>query len=200
MTEQIDLESLERDSYRTTWSDGLLDLCAGVGLAGMGALWLTEHAGLGGVVPALAIPLWMAARKSISEPRSGYFRPNEERRRKIRFGLAGVLVLGVVMLGLGLTLYVARTGDAGGGIAAARIVRGLPAILLALLAGLSGAVFGIPRMPAYAVVLLVSGGVCVWQELHPGWPMLMSGLVVTATGVVLVWRFLRRYPLPREAS
>lgn len=53
----MDLKTIERATYRGSFSDGLLDLFTGIALSFLGLLWLTDYAAFGGLAPALLIPV-----------------------------------------------------------------------------------------------------------------------------------------------
>jgi hypothetical protein len=192
----IDLTSVERNSYRSMFDDGLVDLFAGISLLFLGVTWLTEYAAFGGLMPVLLIPFWPAVRKKLVEPRSGYVRLAEPRRRRIRQGMAGSILLGVLALLLAVTAYFVLTsdGDRGREIFDS-IGPGLPAFLLTLMAAMAAWWFDLPRFFGYAGVLLVAGLLGIWLDLEPAWSLLGSALIVTATGTALLVRFVRNTPI-----
>ena len=55
------------------------------------------------------------------------------------------------------------------------------------------------RMYVYAAVLAVGGVLTAWQDASPGWPMLMAGITITATGTALLVRFIRDNPVVETA-
>lgn len=188
----INLESVERKSYRSMFDDGLLDLFVGISLLFLGLMWLTENAALGGLMPALLIPIWPIARKRFVEPRSGYVRLAEPRRKKIRRGIAGSIALGLLALLLGVAAYIGLTSDSSPAEAILdSLGSGIPALLLALMAIAAARMFDLPRFFVYAAGLLTLGLLGVLFDLEPAWSILGSAILVTATAVVLMARFAR---------
>jgi hypothetical protein len=186
-----DLGLLERNTYRSTWHDGLLDLFAGVGLLLIGAAWLTEYAGLGGIAPALLIPLWAPFRRKWIEPRAGTVRFREERVATERRKYFAMFALGSVAFVVGVGVYLAaREGGAG---------PGLPKALLAVLLGAAGLIVGLAfgqlRFVAYAMASLALGAWAVLADAHPAFQFLGLGACVTGTGAVLFFRFVRSHPI-----
>ena len=50
--------NLETQMYRARFSSGLLEVFIGVALSAMGAMWLTELAGIAGIAPIVLVSLW----------------------------------------------------------------------------------------------------------------------------------------------
>ena len=192
-----DLEGIEQRAYQTLWEDGLIDLFVGAGVLGIGVSWITGYPVFGAVLPAMLVPMWQAARKRIAEPRSGYVEFSPRRKGRERRGLGILLLVGSLMLTLAIALFaIARHGaQAFEGITPV-VIPALPAALLALGAALVGAIVGIHRFLAYAVLLLITGAVGTALAAEPGWHMVASGAAIAAVGVVRLASFLRRYPRP----
>jgi len=70
------LEHLEGEAYQDSFSDGLVDVFLGLGLAVIGVtwLWLEPVAGLAGVFAAAIAGILVPVRRRIVEPRVGYVR------------------------------------------------------------------------------------------------------------------------------
>ena len=80
------------------------------------------------------------------------------------------------------------------------LVPGLPGILLAAPAVLTGLTIGVPRFHLYALLFVIAGAVGVLLELEPGFYMAVAGTVVLFAGLVLVTQFVRRCPVPDEVA
>lgn len=192
MGDDIDLASMEQEVYRAWWSDGIVDLYLGLSLLWMGLMWtwVNDLSGIAGVLPAVFVAPMLAARKRFVEARLGHveWRPARrgwERRNVWLFLATGI---GLFVLGASTALLV----DASGGLSYA------PAILAWLLAALAvglAVMLDARRMLLYALVLAIGGIVVVALEAEPGWPMLAAGVVATATGLVMLRRFVERYPV-----
>ena len=178
--------------FKGFWQDGALDLSAGVALLVTGVFWLTGPAVGQSLAPVIALALYPILRSKVTEPRLGYVRFSAERRSRLRFGNWLMLAIGVATLGLGVGFYFMRAEVSS---IAKTLVPGLPAALLGLMALGGAAILGLRRFQMYALALVVGGGVVVVVEAHPGWALLAGGVVVTASGLVLMLRFVREYPV-----
>ena len=196
MPREAGLEHLEERAYRETYSDGLIDIFVGLSLVWIGAawIWLEDFAGLAGVLPAVFLTSMIALRKRFLEDRTGYVKFGKERRQWERRNLAAVLTGGVLMFLVGVAVFLAVTQTGSGTDWMAELVPGLLAWLLALGAVVLAFLFGVRRLFLYAGALTVAGAVTVWADANPGWPLLTSGVVMLAVGIVMTVRFVRRYP------
>ena len=193
MAEPGELETLEREAYRASWSDGIVDTYLGISLIWIGAnwIWLPDLAGLAGVLPAVLVTPMLALRKRFVEPRLGYVRWRAPRRRWERRNIWASLMAGVVVFMGGVMLFLYLSG--GGAAPALNLAPGILAWLLALLAVGLALLMSLWRMLIYALVLAASGVVVVVTEANPGWPMLACGVVATIIGLILFNRFAHRY-------
>ena len=57
---------------------------------------------------------------------------------------------------------------------------------------------GAHRFHAYAAVLLAGSGVGIWLSLEPGVYLAAAGAVILATGIAMLVRFVRKYPVVAE--
>jgi hypothetical protein len=193
MDERTDLEQLERDVYRAYWSDGIIDIYLGLSLLFIGAMWtwVNDLSGLAGLFPALFVVPMLAAHKRFVGARLGHVEWRPARRSWERRNLSWLLAAGVILFALGIGVYlVAAGGSTDIGLA--------PGILAWLLAGLAcglAVVLDARRFLLYAAVLAVSGVIVVALASPPGWPMLACGSVATASGIVLLRRFVERHPV-----
>jgi hypothetical protein len=199
VSENADLGTLEREAYRASWSDGIIDLFAGLSLIWIGAawIWLSDLAGLAGILPAVFVAPVLSARKRFVEPRIGYVQWRGPRRRWERHAQWAVLLAGVGVFVLGIALYVYKSGA--GGDTAVNLAPGILAWLLAVFAGALALLTSVWRMLLYAAVLFVAGFAVVAAQANPGWALLAGGLTATVVGVVLLRHFVHRYP-PVERS
>lgn len=200
MAAQTELETLERDAYRASYSDGIVDIYVGLSMVWIGAswIWFTDMAALAGVLPAVLLAPMISARKRFVEARLGYVQWRAPRRRWERRNLLVLLAAGIclLLLGGGMYVFVSTAGDGTGSL---QLAPGILAWLLALLAVGLALLLDAARMLAYAAILAVMGVVVVALGSMPGWPMLATGVVATAVGLVMLYAFVRRYPVePRE--
>ena len=193
MNTSQDLKALEQQAYLETYSDGTIDLFIGLSLAWIGAawLWLPDLAGVAGVFPAVFITSMLSGRKRLLESRLGYVKWSEPRRRWERQNLYGLLGAGTAIFLIGIAAFLVVSD---GPSLPLDWVAALPAALLALVAVGLGAVMRVGRMVGYGCILIAAAAASVIWELGPGWPLLVSGLAITVTGLAMLVRFLSRNP------
>jgi hypothetical protein len=196
MSTHADLDALERDAYRASYADGIIDLFAGLALLWLGATWIWFEgiAPFAGILPAILVVPMLAARKRFVEARLGYVRWRAPRRRWERHSLWLVLAAGVIVLGIAVALL-ALGGETAGGVTPRDAGPGIMAWLLALMAAGLAILVQLSRALAYAAVLAATGLLAVLTGSGPGWPLLLSGGVVTACGALLLVRFARTHPV-----
>jgi hypothetical protein len=171
----------------------VIDFFFGISLAWIGAawIWLPNLAAIAGIFPAVMVTAVLAGRKRLVEERAGYVKWAEPRRRWERRNLWLAIAAGVALLGLGVGLFAVES-------AGTKVFESVgPAILAWLLAIMAiGVAFLISawRMLAYAALLVVTGALAANQDANPGWPLLVAGIVITATGAAMLSMYLRRHP------
>jgi len=195
MSGQADLESLEREAYRASWSDGIVDIYVGLSMIWLGAMWVWENdlSAMAGLVPAVFVAPMLSARKRFVEARLGYVRWRAPRRDWERRNLWMLLAAGLGLFLMGVAAYLLASSDDSPG--SLRLAPGILAWLLALLGVGLALVMDARRMLLYAALLAVGGVVVVMLEAMPGWPMLVTGMVATVAGGAMLWRFVRRHPV-----
>ncbi len=187
----VDTKQLtEPDLFRSYWDDGLLDLLSGLAVLGIGVGWAAGLGPLAALQPPLWVLLWTPLRRRIVEPRAGYVRFARSRRRRSARELGLTLVLGLTVLSLAvLAAAIVRSGGVTPLLGS--LDAGIPALLVALPAGLAGLLTGARRFYAYALVLVAAAGAAALFPLGPALPLAAAGLVVAGTGAALLTRFLR---------
>ena len=187
-----DLDRLETNAYRESFSDGVVDLFAGSSLIWIGAcwLWLEAIAPLAAILPAALAPTLIPLRQRLIASRAGYVRWAAPRRTWERRQLAGLLALGIGALGAGAALSAFR-GQWEGLVDAGSLSAAIPAVLITIPVIVLAAASGLRRLWGYAAVLLVTSAATIVVSPQPGWPLLAGGIAMLLTGAVLVARFLR---------
>jgi hypothetical protein len=192
-----ELSAIERDAYRASYRDGIIDLFVGLSLGFIGAMWIwaTDYGGLAGVLPAVVAPGLIPLRKKVVEDRGGYVKWSAPRRRWEQRNLWAIFGAGVVVLLLGIGAFLAfeSGGSSQDGLVA--VGPGLLAFLLALAASGLGIMMEQLRFFAYSAVLVAGGIVAIVRETNPGLPLLIAGAVVTITGTAMLSRYLRANPV-----
>lgn len=181
--------TLESRLFRQYWDDGLLDLFAGIGVAGIAAFWALDLVALGAVAPAVLAAFWVPIRRAVVEPRIGLVEfSNARANRNVRLGVGSAVVGGAMLVGfVGLTLSAHSRSLS----ALSLISPGVPAFLLALLALFAGWGLGLARFLVYAVVLCLGGVGVVLIDARPEIAMAVGGFVMLLSGGWRMARFLR---------
>lgn len=186
------LETAERRAFQSFWNDGLLDLMMGLVILVMGLAWWQDVAVMGAIFPAACVAMWHPLRRRLVEPRMGFVEfsgPRELKNRSFRFGLAGFFA-GTMVLGLlGYALW-------NGGVMPrpAEWIAGFPLLLLAIPSIFFALFTRCRRFLWYAFLMLLAAVELVMQELEPHAGLIASGAIITVSGVVLLARFLSKYP------
>jgi len=196
-----DFGPLKRKIYLAYHQDGILDLVAGSVVLGFGLNMLT-----GNIVFLmfgwLAMMLYVLIKQRITAPRFGYVRFESE-KKSFRKGLvsAGIGVL-VLLFFFVLNIFVSRqptSPDAQAWIQRYHMVPlstmlfGLPALVAALLLGLK-------RFYLYALLAAGLPLLGALLNIETYIPIVTTGLVVLAFGVILLVNFLKKYPLNTESE
>jgi hypothetical protein len=153
---------------------------------------------LNGVVFVLFFPLFLYLKKRIVAPRVGMIKPGPARRRKMN-----LLVLATILAVLVTIAMIVFTGRAGG--AASRMVAGIPMVFWAfslaavLITSIVAWLIDWPRLIVYGLLVAITIPVDAVYFLKSGRIPLtvIPMLVMVGTGIYLLVRFLRRYPLPQ---
>lgn len=190
------MNTIERQVFRTYWNDGLLDMFGAVGILAIGIAWTVEAHVFGAIVPALLVPLWAPMRQRFIEPRLGLVEFSDDRERRNTKRLGMVAAFGIGTLGLFLTLYFARTRL--GFDADISLVAALPALLLALLAIITAFLVSTLRFLLYAALLAISGLGGALYGIEPGPILVIAAVAMLGIALFVIGRFLRNNPASGE--
>ncbi len=182
--------TVESALFRSYWDDGLLDLLCGVGLVGVGIGFGTGMFIFLVIMPAMLTVLWRPLRTWVVEPRSGYVRFSQSRQRRTTRELRLTAALGAVAFVLAVAFFF-MLRSRGATPFAVHLVPGLPAALVAVGFCLAGWLTGARRFQWYAAALAVAALATIVVNGDPGPPLAAVGLIVVATGAVLLSRFLK---------
>lgn len=187
---------MEKALYRRSFGDGWIDILTGLGLTGVGLCWISGQIALTALVPAVLIPFWAIGRRSLVHPRleTPEFREGFRKAGEIR--LTGWAIFGAVVFLTELVIFVAASRQGGDAPALARdYAVALPMLLIAI-GLLAGLMIGARRFLAYAAAALLIGGTGAWLQVEePGLLIAALGCVILLTGLGLLIRFVRAYPL-----
>jgi hypothetical protein len=212
VTESGDLREIERRAYRSTYQDGLYDLCYGIFLAAWAVVPVLKGLEVStylAVLPFLAVPaiILIVGKTYITNPRLGSARYGPKRMaqatRLLGVGAVALLVMYLLIIvgsvwGIRLS-GVRKVGDLT-----------LPLIeSLVIFVGLSVLAYYSDFRRLYLYAFFVAAGILVAEFLYQyvGTPLdilLAFGipaLGIMVTGLVLFFGFLKKYPRPaREAA
>jgi len=189
--EIADPRDVERKIFESFWDDGLIDIFAGVGLCLVGIAWILSVPVLGVLIPIVLVPVWLIARKRISIPIAGYVKFSRERSENVHRTSVILIITGyAVLVALG-TLYVIVRSAGMRPDLLARLVIGLPSLVVAVVVLLSRFLFDMPfRTLGYAAMVLLVGILGIASGLDPAYQFLAIGGGFVAVGSFLLKRFL----------
>ena len=189
------MSELKKKIYFSYHEDGLLDLLMGLCILGFGLSMATDNS-VFLVASWIWIPVYMPMKNSITVPRLGYVRLNEERTLASRLML--LLGIGVVaaLLFLGVAVFSAQDS------LPASLMDWLRTYDMMLIGGLFALFFvgawlwtAVRRFLVYAILIeaLIFAGIQLGME-PPVYTMLPGGLIALA-GLGKLLRFLQKYPV-----
>lgn len=207
MAEQIDLKEMEKKMWKSTFQDGLWDVYFGLIIMGIGFSWLGGFFGLPETVDVLvtliswdigAMIIFFLCKKLITQPRMGLVKFGQKRKKRNKF-LA--LLLGIMVAFTIITFIFTLLGI---------FHLQLPGFLVMLLIGLlfitlpiSLLAYFLQMRRLYLYALLGGLGLFISELLQPiiGAPYhdIITfggiGLIITITGLTLLFKFLHKYSL-----
>lgn len=191
----LDLKSttLEHRIHRVYWNDGTLDLIIGMVIILIGIGWQLGQVALSAVIPGVAVPIWIALRKGIVEPRMGTVVFSGERQGRTRSGLIRVVAAGAIVLLCVVGLILLRQGWS----PVSRVEAAspaIPAVLIGIAGVFSGTLFQLWRLTAYGAVAFAIAAAGTLLGIEPPIQIMACGAVPLVAGVVLLSRFLHEFP------
>ncbi len=205
MTDIIDLKKLERKAFTSIFQDGFFDIYFGILFIGIGLLIsLTETLprilvyGLFGTIIVLDLVLFLGGKRLLTVPRIGIIKIGQKRKaKKMKF----VLILTVVMLITGI-FYILTTLDL---IPFEEYVSAFVfGVFFAVPISLLAHFLGMDRFYIHAIL----GGLSFFiSELslsltsnvfYSFLAFLITGIIISATGIVFLYKFVQKYPVQNE--
>lgn len=187
MAEKINLMEIERKVWTSYFQDGFWEIFFGLMALTAGLRGLTDNV-LFTFGILLAVLVSVLGKKYITVPRMGMVRfSNPRRDRQIKmFVLLGVSIVALLVLMIipgALNLQISTSP--------------IMAVWIALIFGLLAYLLEFKRLFVYG--LFFAGSEAVWGMF--GMPLgpiahLVSGIIILAVGLVVLTRFLKKYPLP----
>lgn len=198
MTQNNDFKDLANRAYVSYHQDGIIDILLGAGITGFGLQMLFDSSGLM-LLTWMPFLFYMPMKNHITAPRFGYVRftgEQEERTRNTRLILIGLLTF-TLFLGLFVFVTYGRVSPEAQDFLGQNIML-LLAVLTAMLLAVVGVATGLKRFYVYAGLTLLFNAAGAFLPIHEGVTTVLLGLTILASGIWLLVRFLRAYPLPDE--
>jgi len=193
MTQDIDLKEIERKAFTSYHQDGLADIMAGLGILLAGISMIYDVSTIVIICICLFAPLGAKAKKALTIPRIGFVQFNKALfSRKNR-----VLILAFTVTFIaGIVNFITFTGDEVGWKALVKDLELVPfGFAASLILAVVGFLFSIDRLIVYALLTVSSFIICHLFDLSPAINFFFLGAVILVTGIVLLLRFLAKYPL-----
>ena len=201
MSTTKDFNSLKQKVFLAYHQDGIIDLVAGTVIFGFGLNMLTGNI-VFLMVGWMAMMLYVLIKQRITVPRFGFVRFES----KERIASKGMVSLGIGVLVLfffvSLKFFIDRQPSSPEMqawiqryhmVPLSGLLFGLPALVAALY-------FGLKRFYLYALLAVGLPALGAWIAIETYVPIVTTGLIVLAFGVVLLTAFLKKYPLTDEAG
>ena len=196
MSYELDMKEIERKVYLSYSEDGLVDIAIGMVILLWGVFLVVEPSGLIALLGPLALAIWYLGKRFITIPRTGRIQPSQKMERKMRNLTIFLLVLGFIVLGGILTgMIIGYTSSSSYSLGILGLVIAAGVSLLAYLLNAA-------RLYAYAVLLFAAfaGGEILSASITTfdafAFSVILAGALILLSGLVVLVRFMRRYPLP----
>jgi hypothetical protein len=198
--------TLERKMWSRVFDDGLFDLYLAVVFINV-AFWriATELGQPYSVMIFLGVllasnPIYVAAKRRITLPRIGYFKPSQ--RHRTRAGVIGAISVSVTIVMVGATML-ALAGTFSGEISLLLVLFAVLAIKMVVMFSLAAHHLGIVRFYGYALLgaagMVGAEAAVATADISRGWDLVamfgVPAIAMVPTGLVLLARFTRAYPL-----
>jgi len=196
MSYELDMKEIERKVYMSYSEDGLVDIAIGFVILVWGVLLVVEPSGLIGLIGPLAFAIWYLGKRFITIPRIGRIQPSQKMERKLRNLAIFLLVLGVIALGGVLTGWIVGYAFSSG------YSLGILGLVIAAGVSLLAYLLNAARLYAYAVLLFIAfaGGEILSASITTfdafAFSVILAGALILVSGLVVLVRFVRKYPLP----
>ena len=207
LTREPNLKEIERKAYMSYHQDGLLDIFAGMYVIGFGlgifmdVIW---DFGMGVIIfpggfIAVALSLWIAAKRKITMPRIGF----------VKFGPAGTtrlmaIFIGLAVVGLGLSMvFTFATLQSGSRqlldliFQNGMIIVGFGTLAVCIIFGYS---MGLRRLYAYGLLAMITLAIGHFMGIFFAYILMGLGTTVTVVGFALLISFVKKYPLKGDKA
>ena len=193
MAERISLKEVERKAWTSYFEDGLWDIFLGTMLLIGGIRSLTDNVWYTLLVLPLILVLPLG-KKVITTSRLGRVKFGPARKRKLDKLTTGLIISVLAVFAL---LLLIRSGLSFRGIPISPIM----AVWIAAFFGVLAHYLDFRRLYAYGLLYGLSE--VIWGQfgkLIGATIQTISGIAILLIGIVVLMRFLRKYPLPAEGA
>ena len=206
MTKQNTLRDIEKKTYMSYHQDGLIDIIIGLYALtfGLGIIIdrlfeLNFATIIPGMLIAIVLPIWLAAKRKITLPRIGYVNIGAKGSNKLF-----ALLLGLSVAGLGVFfLFTMLTLESGRPEWIETILFQYGTIWIGLGAAVIGSLFaytmGLKRLHAYGLLTLALFASGYFLSFPFQYLLILTGGVIMACGLALLVQFIQKYPLQKGA-
>ena len=207
MTKQNTLRDIEKKTYMSYHQDGLLDiviglyaLAFGLGIVVDKILDINFAVIYPGIMIAIVLPIWIAAKRKITMPRIGYVNIGTKGTNKLF-----ALFLGLAVAGLGVFfLFTMMTFQNGRPEWIETILFQYGMIWIGLGAAIIDSLFaytmGLKRLYGYGLLTLALFVAGYILAVPFEYLLLLIGGIIITNGAVLLVQFIHKYPLKKGAS
>lgn len=197
MPAEIDLKKIERKAYLSYHQDGLWDIFLGIFFLGVGIFMFLNTVYLMGGLIAVFVPGAIIIKKWLATGRLGYVKFGPGRQAQEKRSKAKLSMLLTLTMILGIITFYAFTGNSEW----QTWIRNLGIIpfgfVLALVLGAVGLLFEMKRFVLYAGLILAVFIAGHLTDSDPPAYFMLLGIIFLIAGLVMLIRFLRKYPKPK---
>ncbi|MDO8125244.1 MAG: hypothetical protein Q6364_12815 [Candidatus Hermodarchaeota archaeon] len=194
MNESINLQQLERKAYLSYHQDGVIDIFIGSAIVTFGLFllpWVVEYLWMAfSSLSIIWVLIYAGVKRAFTVPRIGYVEFKKHRRSRVMLIAVLLFIINLVFfliqaLGL-LTPELRIFLNVYGFMVLAFVVGGLFFLI--------GFLTELHRVMGYGVVAIAVFLPLQFYPMHFSYSIILLGLVMTAYGCVLLFRFIRKYP------
>jgi hypothetical protein len=196
MSYELDMKEIERQAYMSYSEDGLVDVAIGFVIMAWGLLLVMEPTGLIALLGPLGMGIWYIGKRFITVPRIGMINPSPKMERRLRNLTIFLLVLGLLaFVGILISRIFgsAFTADHSLGILGLVLAAGV-AVLAYLLNASRLYVYAVILFVAFAGGEILAGTVTTFDAFASS--VIIGGGLILISGIVVLLRFMRKYPRP----
>ena len=198
MSQNINLKEIEQKAWTSYFHDGLWDICWGFILLGVGLSMIMVQMYVMLACFALAIAS-LFVKKRLARSRMGHVRFSSERTAKTkRANIIAPITIAVLVVLVFVPIWSVSSNMPSSGLNAwlSNYHLVLVGAILAALLILTAYMVEVKRYYIYATVILIAFYIAQLLISYSGIPVAATGGVILLIGLVVLTRFLRKYPKP----